>query len=160
MLEPVIPFSPKNGNPGCMVGVESCLDEERILKGLKLFITDYGKPNAPFSINLYEFSLSKRPNIEIPITEKSFNSIITSGNDWTSIDLKNESIKLFPGKYLISVRWLEAPGNDGLESLTIGFKKGYYQEPISWMNWSGKESEWSKDTGPYTGNFMIQPIFT
>jgi hypothetical protein len=98
MLESIIPFSPKNGNSGCMVGVESFLNEEKTLVELKFYITDYGKQDAPFSISLYEFSSSKRPNIKIPVTTKSFSSISTLGNDWVSFDLSNEKIRLSPGK--------------------------------------------------------------
>jgi len=143
-----------------MVGVEIFLDQEKTLEEVKFYITDYGKPNAPFSISLYKFSSLELPDKHIPLMSKPTDSISVDGEDWTSVDFKKENIRLSPGKYLISLRWLELPGDDGRNSFTIGFKEDEEHEPISWMNWSGECSDWSKDTGPYIGNFMLQSVFS
>lgn len=159
MQESIISFSPKNGNTGCMVGIESLLKKQKTLKEIRCFITDHGKPETPFNICFYRFSSSHIPDKRIPLTTESFSSSSESGNVWVTIDLRNEEIKLLPGRYLISIEWLKKPNNEGLNAQTIGFKESKSQEPISWMNWTGKDTDWSKDTGPYEGNFMIESVY-
>ncbi|MDC7240556.1 MAG: hypothetical protein PQJ50_09370 [Spirochaetales bacterium] len=152
MTRPV-PFSPKNGVPGSMAGIELPVYSLSILKEVKFYITDHGTPATPYSLAIYRFSSEAGP--ETPIRNLEITCTATEGNKWISHSLESDRITLEPGNYLVAMKWMASPGEDGLTAQTIGFKESD-DEPVSWMNWNGRDDGWSKDTGPYRGNFMIE----
>ena len=151
MNKKIIPFSPKNGTPGCMLGKVVEVSSESQLKSIRFFLTDYGDQKSDFSFSIYSFS-DRNPNNEIYVHPELRSA--SSGNEWIELSLVSEKVILAPGKYLIAIRWPVTPGEDGSNSITVGFQESN-EEPISWMNWHG---QWQKDTGPYQGNFMIEAV--
>lgn len=70
-----------------------------------------------------------------------------------------EPLELASGKYLLYVKWITPPEEDGKNAQTIGFLESPEAEGISWMNWNGSPEVCQTDTGPYKGYFMIDPIY-
>ena len=133
-----------------MIGKEVEVSLESRLKSIRFYLTDYGNSQGDFSCTIYRFSENGTPDTEI--YNHPIESSTSSGNEW--IDVSSELI-IAPGKYLITIKWPVSPGEDGSNSITVGFQESD-EEPASWMNWHG---QWQKDTGPYKGNFMIEPVF-
>ena len=153
----IIPFSPKNGNPGCMIGKEVEIHALSHLISVRFYITDYGNPSGTYSCRVFRFSEDDVPTLPVYDSEPVSKEVAFSGNQWVDIPLYPTDLILSPGKYLLAMKWVIPPGELGMDAQTIGFKESE-DMGISWMNWNGGINEWYKDTGPHKGNFMIEPV--
>lgn len=138
-----------------MVGKEFELLSKSKLKLIRFFLTDYGSPQSGYTCTVYSFSNRKTPDIKIydhPVICSS-----TTVNEWIELPLESEKTIFSPGRYLIAIKWQDSPGEEGKNSIAVGFQESD-ERPVSWMNWHGNDSQWQKDTGPYRGNFMIEPV--
>lgn len=158
MEDIIVPFSPKNGNKGCMIGKEIQVEYVTQLQSVKFFITDYGIPDTSYSYGVLKFL--DEIIIDGILCENTLNSNDTcgKGNLWVENQFER-TVTLLPGKYLLYMKWDTPPNNQGDNTQAIGFKEEQSSKYLSWMNWSGNINDWHKDTGPYKGNFMIEPTY-
>lgn len=156
MNEKVIPYSPKNGKIGCMVGKEFKITHSVLLKALQFYITGYGLPQSNYNYGILQFP---EKNSLFSLLQESYTDVKEiNGEMWVKNEL-HKPLLLQPGKYLMFMKWNTPPGNRGKSAQTIGFIESENCPDISWMNWSGSNNDWHKDTGPHKGNFMIEPVY-
>ncbi len=156
MDKKVIPFSPRNGNPGCMVGKEVKVTQYTQLKAIQFYITEYGKPASNYSYGILQFS--DEDGFVNLLQEFNSETADIKGDIWIENKL-NEPLLLQPGRYLIFMKWEALPGDRGTGAQTVGFIELENSHEISWMNWNGSINGWYKDTGSYQGEFLIEPVF-
>ncbi len=140
-----------------MVGKEIKLTQEAQLKAIQFYITDYGQTTSNYSYGIIQFS---EKDGFVDLLQESYLGITDAkGNLWVENDL-NEPLLLQPGRYLMFMKWEIPPGDNGKYAQTIGFKESENCSETSWMNWTGFTNGWYKDTGPYQGEFMIEPVYS
>lgn len=152
----IIPFSPKNGKAGCMVGKDLELSKRVQLKAFKFYITSYGQPDSNYSYGVLQFT--GKDSFAGILHESYSDAAKINGDQWVEHKI-DKTLILPPGRYLIYMKWEITPGDTGEHAQTIGFMEVESGPAINWMNWRGGTTDWHKDTGPYQGEFMIEPVY-
>ena len=120
-----------------MTAIEMPVDSLSVLKRVKFYITSNGTPDTPYSLTLYRFLPEAGP--ERPVLNMEIKNTASYGNEWSRHDLKSEKITLEPGKYLIPMKWMASPGQEGLTTQTIGFRESVEEPPVLPFCRPGKE---------------------
>jgi hypothetical protein len=107
-----------------------------LLKGINIYVTDLGYPDAHFRIHVYNCSAFETK----PAEELTHSNIIvsgTTGNEWIHIDMSEEYIPIGENGCFIGIEWFDSPKSHA-------FKDTVYTEGYTWHNDKQKDTVYSR----------------
>lgn len=106
------------------------------LKKINVFVTDLGYPDAHFRVHVYDCNkIETKPDKELTTT--NIIASATKGNEWVTIDMSDEMIRIGENGCFIGIEWFDSP------------KSKYHQDTIlnegyTWQEGKRKDTIYSR----------------
>ena len=78
------------------------------LKSVNIYVTDLGYPDAHFRIHVYSCNkFETKPDSEL--TSSNIIASSTKGNEWVTVDMSNEQLRIGENGCFIGIEWFDSP---------------------------------------------------
>jgi hypothetical protein len=150
MEQGLVPWSDEIGSEVCVRFTPNCYPAT--LEDVQFFVsgTSGSAASTPFAVRIYDDDNGSYPGTLLNIDDITWSA--TKSNEWVSVDLSQQNIRIDEGDFFVSMYWLKAPGASGQNiTQTIGIDTNAPIDERSYLKW-GANDAWHKMSSTQKGD--------